>query len=288
MPPRRVVKTEEPKRFKPVTPKMREGGFTRLRHGIFDHTKTGELTIYDFAVLATLWRWVNYHTGVTTTSAASIAANWGEWDSIAEQETDTEATKAKRKRRTVQSCLLRLRKKGYINYRQGDGKRGCYAILLNKFEPTEGALLGWSLDVTGTGDDLEDPMYKYVSPTPFVEAYGEKYEAQHMTPCAEDVRSTVQSVCAATYGQCAVNCTPHCTVRVRLKEVLKMHEDVYEERQEGKSRKSLTRSVAPPVPSSASATTSYFTLEDDDDEPETTGFSFEEDDDDDELVTADD
>jgi len=235
-------------KFAPVTPKMRDTGYTKLRHGIFDHTKAGKMTRHEFDVFLTLLRWINYHTGVTTTSAASIAANWGEWDSVADKEDESEDTKTKRKRRTIQNCLLQLRKKGYINYRPGDGKRGCYPVLIDKFEPTDGALLGWSLDLAGTGDDLDNPMYKYVSPTPFVDAYGEKYEAQHMGSCAEDVRLTVQSVCAATYGQCAVDCRLNCTVHVRLKDVLKMYEDIHQESKEPEERVRVQQESKPRSP----------------------------------------
>ena len=33
---------------------------------------------------------------------------------------------------------IHLRASGYMNYRPGDGQRGLYPILLNKYEPTVG------------------------------------------------------------------------------------------------------------------------------------------------------
>jgi hypothetical protein len=59
----------------------------------------------------------------------------------------------------VQKCLRRLRNDGYINYRKGNGQRGCYSILIHKYQPTVGALCGMRLNAFAIGS-LDKPIYE--------------------------------------------------------------------------------------------------------------------------------
>jgi hypothetical protein len=82
--------------------------------------------------------------------------------------------------------LERLRDRGYIDYPHANGERGNYPILLNKAEPTLGVLRGWRLRLTGERgevgtSDFENPLYEYVSSTPWAEAYGD-WEIDYPTP----------------------------------------------------------------------------------------------------------
>lgn len=244
-----------------VPAKMREGGFIRLRTGIFDHVASGKMTPYDFAVYLTLHRWARWHTGICITTAASLASNWGAWGSTVASETDTEEQTANRKKRTIQNCLKRLRERGYIKYREGDGKRGSYAILIDKYEPSIGALVGWTLDASAT-EDFENPVYRYVSPTPFSDAYGEANASQHMAACAEHVRSTVRPVSASQYGQSALGGTPDCAVRVPFQDVLDMTKRILEDSKMGQGFSSFSTSGD----SLREGTASFNIEEDDEDE----------------------
>jgi hypothetical protein len=62
-------------------------------------------------------------------------------------------------REHIKKTLLRLRSKGYINYRKGDGTRGGYSILINKRDVTSGELAGTRLDAWENGE-LALPKYK--------------------------------------------------------------------------------------------------------------------------------
>ena len=228
--------------FRPVAPAMREGGFIRLRQGIFEHIASGKMTPIDFAVYVTLLKWANWRTGICMTNSISLASNWGNWSSTVDRKSDGEETMPNTKERSIQNSLLRLRKRGFINYPTGDGTRGSYPVLIDKFEPTLGMLVGWSLDAAAT-TDLENPVYRYVSSTPFWEAYGEKYTAQHMRSCADDEQSTVQPVSALLYGSSAANSSPNCTVRVPFQDVLEMTRHVQEESRSKQDDSSLSTFV---------------------------------------------
>ena len=73
---------------------------------------------------------------------------------------------------TAQVSLGRLRDNGYIKYPEGTGKRGVYPVLIDKYEPQVGPCKGWSLNAAAS-DDYDNPVYDYISGTPYGEAYGE-------------------------------------------------------------------------------------------------------------------
>lgn len=144
-----------------------EAGFLRLRSGLREHIRAGAMTPNDFSVYCSLHFFANWKLGIYFGTAGSISALWTGWE-------------RKDRKHGVQESLERLRKRGYIDYPNGNGERGNYPILINKAERTLGALRGWRLRLTGEPGEVgtsnfDDPIYEYVSPTSWTEAYGDYY-----------------------------------------------------------------------------------------------------------------
>ena len=178
MPPRKVIyrskyhdTNAEPKL---VIPDVRITPHIRIREGLWEHIAHGRLTPHDVAVYMTLHRHAKWGTGICITSAGSIAGNWG----------------GQMKLNTAQVCLGRLRDNGYIKYPEGTGKHGVYPVLIDKYEPQVGQCKGWSLNATAS-DDYDNPVYDYISGTPYGEAYGAS---------AVDHAERVWRVSGAAYG----------------------------------------------------------------------------------------
>lgn len=172
MPPHKShVKKDEPKL---VIPDVRITPHIRIREGLWEHIAQGRLTPHDVAVYMTLHRHAKWGTGICVTSAGSIAGNWG----------------GQMKLNTAQVCLGRLRDNGYIKYPEGTGNRGVYPVLIDKYEPQVGPCKGWSLNAAAS-DDYANPVYDYISGTPYGEAYGAS---------AVDHAVRVWRVSGATYG----------------------------------------------------------------------------------------
>jgi len=131
-------------------------GFLRLRNGIWTHIREGRLSANEFVVYCTLYQFVDKRTGICRTTAASLASNWGDGNVSKE---------------LVQQCLARLREKKYINYPQGTGLRGAYPVLIDKFDVNSGLARGWRLNAQ-ISRDFSNPLYEYMSGTPYGEAYG--------------------------------------------------------------------------------------------------------------------
>jgi hypothetical protein len=132
-------------------------GHLAIRNGIWKHIEEGCMTPYDFAVYVTIYKLRDYKTGIAKTTSQGISSKWGNHNLP---------------KNTVQECMQRLRKYGYIKYAVNRGQRGSYTILINKCEPAVGLLRGWQLNTTKT-TDLDNPMYDYVSPTSHSEVYSE-------------------------------------------------------------------------------------------------------------------
>lgn len=209
--------------FKPQVPKLREAGFIRLRSGIWQHIKEGRITGIDFNVYCTLQQFAEWSTGICVTTADSLGASW------------QNLSDSKDKKETVQNSLRRLRENGYINYPEGSGRRGPYPVLIDKYEPTVGAAVGWQLNVNET-TDVDNPIYDYVSPTPYCEAYGEYYSQLA-------VRQAVSTAVLKVVGT-----TVEPVVSLPLQDITKMfidvfkpfknYEDVYETLQPSRSDES--------------------------------------------------
>jgi hypothetical protein len=116
--------------------------FVAIRNGILEHLAVGNLGPFDLGIYLFLHLRANWATGVYQGSALTIAFQFGD----------------ARIKEHVQKSLRRLRDRHYINYRNGDGKRGAYPILINKYEPTVGELFGTRLDAWKNGD-LVRPEY---------------------------------------------------------------------------------------------------------------------------------
>jgi hypothetical protein len=116
--------------------------FTPLRNGILEHLRDGRICPFDLGVYVLLHLRADWSTGIYHGCAASIAYQFGN----------------PTLREHIKKTLRRLRAKGYINYRKGDGERGGYPILLNKRDVTSGELQGTRLDAWKNGE-LAVPEY---------------------------------------------------------------------------------------------------------------------------------
>jgi hypothetical protein len=121
--------------------------FTTIRNGIREHIKGGKLNPFDLGIYLFLHLWADWSTGIYYGCALSIAFMFGGDFGL---------------KGHIQQSLRRLRKRHYINYRKGDGARGAYPILIHKYEPTVGKLLGTRLNAWKQGD-LVQPEYEPIN-----------------------------------------------------------------------------------------------------------------------------
>jgi hypothetical protein len=117
---------------------MATEGFAQIRNGLKEHIEAGKLCPTDLGVYTFLHLYCDYATGIYKGTALGIAFRMGDASF----------------KGTVNKSLARLKKIRFINYREGNGKRGGYRILLDKFEPTFGELRGrrlnaWKSDANG-------------------------------------------------------------------------------------------------------------------------------------------
>jgi hypothetical protein len=131
--------------------------FIPIRNGLLEHIRQGKLCPTDLGVYTFLHLTADWATGVCHTCATGIAVQFN----------DPKLTKL------VQRSLQRLRASGYINYRPGDGQRGLYAVLLNKYEPRVGGLCGMRLNAFAAGS-LEQPVYEPANSRATVEGTEER------------------------------------------------------------------------------------------------------------------
>jgi hypothetical protein len=122
---------------------MKTQGFTKIRNGLLDHALAGKLAPFDFGLYVFLIMRADYSTGIYAGCALTIAYQFGD-PSLKEH---------------VQKSLRRLRDKKYINYPRGNGSRGAYPMLINKFDVTVGELAGARLNAW-KHDDLARPEYE--------------------------------------------------------------------------------------------------------------------------------
>ena len=117
---------------------MATEGFAQIRNGLKEHIEAGKLCPADLGLYTFLHLYCDYSTGIYKGTALGIAFRMGDASY----------------KGTVSKSLARLKKIKFINYRKGNGKRGGYRILLDKFEPTFGELRGrrlnaWKADANG-------------------------------------------------------------------------------------------------------------------------------------------
>jgi hypothetical protein len=117
---------------------MATEGFSKIRNGLRDHIKDGKMCPTDLGVYLYLHMSCDYATGIYTGTALGIAYGFGD-------------VTLKDK---IKHTLNRLRKSRFINYRNGNGKRKGYAILIDKYEPTYGARSGQRLNAWKHADSV--------------------------------------------------------------------------------------------------------------------------------------
>jgi hypothetical protein len=122
---------------------MANEGFAQIRNGLKEHIEAGKLCPTDLGVYTFLQLYCDYATGIYTGTALGISYRMGD------------ATL----KNLIQHSLNRLRKSRFINYRNGNGKRGGYAILIDKYEPNFGALKGRRLNAWKYEDKVQ-PTYE--------------------------------------------------------------------------------------------------------------------------------
>lgn len=106
-------------------------GFFQLRRGIEEHLLNGSLSFQDLGVYVTILLQADYRTGQWWGSAPRLAAT-------APRAADL---------RTIQRSIERLQSCGFLKvFRRSHGARGNYGVLINKFEPSSGALKGKRLN----------------------------------------------------------------------------------------------------------------------------------------------
>jgi hypothetical protein len=97
-------------------------GFVKIRRGLLEHFKQGKLAASDGGVYFYLLMECDYTTGTLYGDSKGIASGMGGMTSVDQ----------------IRHSLARLRKNKFINYPKGNGKRGSYLIILDKYEPTSG------------------------------------------------------------------------------------------------------------------------------------------------------
>jgi hypothetical protein len=117
--------------------------FTSIRNGLREHIAAGKLGPYDLGIYCFLHLSADWATGIYHGCALTIAFQFGD----------------PRQKTCIQQSIRRLRDRGYINFRRGDGARGAYPILINKYEPTVGKLSGTRLNAWQHGE-LVQPEYE--------------------------------------------------------------------------------------------------------------------------------
>jgi len=120
-----------------------KSGFVMMRVGLQEHLVAGALSAFDVGVYLILHLQVDFRTGIWTGSAPRLLA------------TAPRGTKL----RNMQRALSRLSKIGFIKAFHQHGTRGNYRVLINKYEPTSGALKGKRLNA-GRSDSLHTPVYE--------------------------------------------------------------------------------------------------------------------------------
>src|SRR5262249_20887291 len=121
-------------------------GFTGIRNGLREHIKQGKLCPTDLGVYLFLQLECDWRTGIYHGTALGIAYGFGDANL----------------KKLVQAALRRLRDAGYINYRDGDGRRKGYPILIHKFRPTSGKLFGHELNAWSEKDKVV-PAYLLIT-----------------------------------------------------------------------------------------------------------------------------
>jgi hypothetical protein len=121
--------------------------FTPIRNGILEHLEHRRMTLLEFGVYVFLQLRADCRTGIYRGCALTIAYQLGEPGSMGQ----------------IKDTLARLKRKSYINYSPEKGKKGAYDILIHKFEPRLGRLIGTRLNAW-KHEGLAMPEYEALAP----------------------------------------------------------------------------------------------------------------------------
>ena len=136
-------------------------GYSRLRHGLFDHFESGRLSEAECFLFLRLLDQADYLTGIVTICARSLANPKGQ------------------DLKRIQNLIRRLRKKGFINFSIRPGAHDPYDALIHKFEPTDGPHRGTRLNAWAHGTSAI-PEYEKI----------DKFEMSRSRAGHEQVRSS--------------------------------------------------------------------------------------------------
>lgn len=117
--------------------------FVPIFTGVGEHLLQGRMSIIDFGVYTLLQLRCNWTTGIYYGCSQTLAACMG----------------GQLDQKQVRKSFIRLRKSGYINYKFGNGSRGSYNILINRFISRAGGLEGFRLNAFAE-NSLEQPLYE--------------------------------------------------------------------------------------------------------------------------------
>lgn len=117
--------------------------YTMVRDGLKEHIELGRMTPADLGVYVMMHMERNWETGIYIGSSDKLAFSFG-------------GTGYKK---DIQKSLNRLRDNGFINYKEGTGRRGNYPILLHKCDITRGKMRGMRLNAFAEGS-LTSPVYE--------------------------------------------------------------------------------------------------------------------------------
>lgn len=117
--------------------------YTPIRNGILEHLEQSRLSPLEFALYVMLHLRADWATGIYRGCALTLAYQFGNSHLHLQ----------------IKDTLLRLKRKGYINYSPEKGRRGAYEILIHKYEPRLGRLSGTRLNAW-KHDDLAKPEYE--------------------------------------------------------------------------------------------------------------------------------
>jgi hypothetical protein len=98
----------------------KDNGFVMVRRNLMGHVERREMTLVDFGVFCTLLLEADYRTSTWWGSAPALLAKFP----------DTPL-------KTLQDAMLRLKRKGYIQYETTRGQRGNFAVFIPKFRSEE-------------------------------------------------------------------------------------------------------------------------------------------------------
>jgi hypothetical protein len=118
-------------------------GFVKIRNGILDHIRQGKLSPTELGIYLYLHLTAGWKTGICRTNAPAIFTQFNaNMPSVA----------------TAKRALANLRCLGYINYPVGSGRRGLFPVLIHKYRPSAGDLVGTELDAFAE-NGLEEHVY---------------------------------------------------------------------------------------------------------------------------------